>query len=112
MNPASALDMWFIHSVELAGEERRTAGGVTYGPPVKVMASVNAQSRVVTDQLGQEVTVAATVTWAADGPLPAIGSKITLPPMFGMKPDRAVVTARRAVSGTGLTPDHVEVTLR
>lgn len=112
MSPADALSMWFIHSVELAGEERRTAGGVTYGPPIRVMGSVNAQARVVTDQHGEEVTVAATVTWAADGPLPAIGSKVTLPPMFGMKPDRTVITARRAVSGTSMTPDHVEVTLR
>lgn len=112
MTPADALAMWWQHDVLLRGEEVRTARGVTYGPPVVVKASVNATSRVVTDHLGQEVTVAATVTWAHDGPLPDIGATITLPPVFGMKPDRQVVTARRATSGTGMTPDHVEVTLR
>lgn len=109
---ADPLSMWWIHAVELQGEEKRTATGVVFGPPTIVMGSVDAGSRVVTDALGVEVTVAATVKWAVDGPLPKIGTKITLPTIFGMKPGREVITAKRAVSGTGLTPDHVEVTVR
>ena len=45
------------------------------------------------------------------GPLPEPGDVLTLPDDFGAKPQRKVVSARRAYSGTGLTPDHVEVTI-
>ena len=105
--------LWFRHEVKLQGEEMRTARGVTYGPEQTVMASVNMQTRVVQSGVGhgEEVTVAGTLNWGVEGPLPAIGSTVTIPEEFGAKPQRKVVTARRAYTGTGLTPDHVEVTV-
>lgn len=103
--------VWFTHPILLKGREVRTAKGVTYGADTQVMASVDATTRTVTNTLGEEQLVSATLCWAADGPLPPINSQVTLPAMFGIKPDRKVVTARRAISGNGLTPDHVEVTI-
>ena len=112
-SPADMLAaIWYNHRVLLAGEDRRTAFGIIPGEPTEVMADVDVSSRVVTDQYGQEVTVAATVTWHPDGPRPEIGQKITLPDEFGMKPDRQIVTVKHAHSGNGLTPDHIEVTLQ
>ncbi|MFR9826891.1 hypothetical protein ACL1CN_10545 [Corynebacterium striatum] len=105
--------LWFRHKVTVQGEEIRTARGVTYGPERVVMASINMQTRKVQTGVGQgeEVTVSGTLNWEIDGPLPAINSVVTLPEEFGSKTQRKVVTARRAYTGTGLTPDHVEVTI-
>ncbi|MBF9011288.1 hypothetical protein [Corynebacterium phoceense] len=104
--------LWFTHEVTLQGEERRTMRGVTYGPSQTVLASINMQSRTVTTGIaGEETVVAGTLNWDIDGPLPAVGSKVTLPADFGAKTEREVVTARRAYTGTNLTPDHVEVTI-
>ncbi|APT87383.1 hypothetical protein CFLV_09435 [Corynebacterium flavescens] len=106
--------LWFTHEVELQGEEIRTARGVTYGPPTVVKASINMQSRTVAggSDIQNEVVVAGTLNWSADGPIPAVGSVVTLPAKFGAKRQREVVTARLADTGTGLTPDHVEVTIQ
>ena len=112
-SPADLLaEVWYQHKVLLAGEDKRTAAGIIPGEPTEIMADVDVSSRVVADQYGQEVTVAATVTWHPSGPLPQIGQKITLPDEFGMKPNREIITVKHAHSGTNLTPDHIEVTLR
>lgn len=104
--------MWDRHDIILEGEEKRTAYGVTHGPQVIVRGSINATARQITAPNGSEVVVAATCHWHPSGPLPKIGAKITLPAQFGIAPKREVVTARLVDSGTGLTPAHVEVTLR
>lgn len=104
--------MWDRHDIVLEGEEKRTAYGVTHGPPVTVRGSINATARTVTDPNGNETIVSATCRWHPSGPLPKIGAKVTLPEQFGIAPKREVVTARLVDSGTGLTPAHVEVTLR
>lgn len=106
--------LWFTHTVQLQGEERRTLRGVVKSEPQTVLASINMQARRVTRDgapAGEEVTVSGTLNWCVDGPLPAVGSTVTLPEEFGAKTERTVVTARRAYTGTGLTPDHVEVTI-
>lgn len=106
--------LWFTHEVIVQGEEKRTMRGVVRGEPQTVLASINLKARRVARQgapAGEEVTVAGTLNWAVDGPLPSPGSTVTLPPEFGSKPERTVVTAQRAYTGTGLTPDHVEVTI-
>lgn len=105
-------NMWYRHEIWLAGEDKRTGLGIIKGEPTLVMADVDASSRVVTDQTGEEVTVAATVTWHPDGPKPKIGQTLTLPDEFGMKPNREIITVKVAHSGTGWTPDHVEVTVK
>lgn len=105
-------DMWFNHQVTISGEETRTAFGVIRGPDTHVMADVDATARMVTDRNGTDIMVAGTVTWHVDGPLPKIGALITVPDMFGLDPERQVITAQRAVSGNGMTPDHVEVTIK
>lgn len=106
-------ERWYVHPVMISGEEKRTAFGVTYGEPEEVLASVGVSSRIVKNEHGVDEVVTATIKWRVDGPLPRPeASKVTLPPEFGVKGERAVITAQRVYSGTGLTPDHVEVTLR
>lgn len=114
MNPYAKMrsKIWDRHIITLKGRETRTAYGTVYGEPTLVKASVSVTERQVVTQSGEDTTVAATIKWAVDGPLPAIGDKLSLPDYFGMKPDRTVITSRRVMSGTGLTPDHVEVTVR
>lgn len=110
---AAALErMWFRHMVEVQEPEGRTAFGTVMGRSVTVNSGVEATARVVVNNEGREVTAAATLRWAPDGPLPAPGWKITLPPEFGLKPERQVITARLNATNTGLTPDHVEVTIQ
>lgn len=104
--------MWFTHEVELSGVEVRTARGVTRGDPTTIKASVNAASTKVTATSGEEVVAAATVCWSMREGVPEVGRKLTLPPAFGLKGERDIITARLAYSGTGLTPDHVEVTVK
>lgn len=104
--------LWYVHPVEIQGTERMTAYGPKQSPPVPVNASIRAEARTVTNARGQEVIAAATVKWHIDGPLPEPGDLIDLPAQFGLAPGREVVTARRALSGTDLTPDHVEVTVK
>lgn len=109
---AMRSQMWDRHDIVLEGEEKRTAYGVTHGPQVTVRGSINATARTVTAPNGNEVLVSATCRWHPSGPLPKIGAKITLPEKFGVAPKREVVTARLVDSGTGMTPAHVEVTLK
>ena len=105
--------IWFRHPVTLVKPGVRDALGRTAGETkLEVHAAVDGQAQTVTDRNGQEVTAAATLRWHADGPLPDAGWKVTLPEAFGLKPSREVVTARRVDSGTGMTPDFVEVTIR
>lgn len=104
--------IWDTHEIIIKGEEKRTAVGVTYAPPTIVKGSISVRERTVTGAHGEDVLVAATLRWASDGPVPKIGAKITLPGYFGMKPDREVITSGLVLSGTGLTPDHVEVTVK
>lgn len=104
--------MWDKHDIVLEGEKKRTAYGVTHGPRQVVRGSINATARTVTAPNGNEVVVSATCRWHPSGPLPKVGAKVTLPEQFGIDPRREVVTARLVDSGTGLTPAHVEVTLR
>lgn len=106
-------DVWFRHPVTLVKPGARDALGRTTGETVlEVHAAVDGQAQTVTDRNGQEVTAAATLRWHVDGPLPETGWKVTLPGSFGLKPDRTVITARRVDSGTGMTPDFVEVSIR
>lgn len=104
--------IWDNHEITLEGVQKRTTFGVTTTPARTVMGSVKAGARVVMNQAGEDVIVMATVRWRGDGPLPSPGDRITLPPQFGLKPGREVVTAQRIDSGTGLTPTRVEVTLK
>lgn len=104
--------LWFNHEVMLLGVEKMTSRGPVSSPPTPVMASVEAQARTVTNAQGEEVTVAGTIKWSAEGPMPKVGDKLDLPPQFGMNPGREVITARLASTGTGLTPDHIEVTIK
>lgn len=104
--------VWFKHPVTIHGQVIRTGMGVNVGPSQEELASVSATSRTVTAPNGEEVTVGATIHWRVDGPLPKPGSLVTVPEQFGLDPEREVVTARRVDSGNGLTPGHVEVTLR
>lgn len=109
---AALARVWFRHPVTIHGETKRTGLGVTVGPSQEELASVSATARTVTAPNGEEVTVGATVHWRVDGPLPKPGSLVTVPPQFSLGEKREVVTARRVDSGNGLTPGHVEVTLR
>lgn len=104
-------NLWFRHDVQLQGEEIRTMRGTTFKPGETVKASINMESHRALNQHGEEVLAAGTINWDVDGPLPEPGDVLTLPDDFGAKPQRKVVSARRAYSGTGLTPDHVEVTI-
>ena len=111
---AAALrsQMWDRHEIVLQAPGKRTAMGVTPGPTLTVRGSINATARQIIDQHGNEVTAGATLRWHPDGPRPDVGWKVTLPELFGVKPDREVITCRVVDSGTGLTPSHVEVTVR
>lgn len=104
--------LWYVHPVTVRGTEIMTAYGPKTSPPKHVKASIRAEARTVTTTHGEEVVAAATVKWHIDGPLPEPGDLIDVPEEFGLAPGREVVTARRALSGTGLTPDHVEVTIK
>lgn len=105
--------IWFRHPVIVVKPGQRDALGRTQPTArLEVNAAINAQAQTVTDRNGQEVTAAATLRWHVDGPLPEPGWKITLPDTFGLKPDRDVIVARRVDSGTGMTPDFVEVTVK
>ena len=113
MNPADLIaEHWYVTEIQLDGKTRRTSTGIVRGEPTIVEASVSAGARLVTNQHGEEVLTSATVKWHIDGPLPSPTDTITLPEDYGLAPSREVVTARRVRSGTGLTPDHVEVTLK
>ena len=113
MNPADLIaELWYVTEIQLDGQTRRTSTGIIRGAPTAVKASVSAGSRMVTNQYGEEVLASATVKWHVDGPLPSLTDTITLPDDYGLAPSREIITARRVRSGTGLTPDHVEVTLK
>lgn len=104
---------WFRHPVVVTQPGTKNALGETKpGQKFQELAAVDAKAQKVTDQNGQEVTASAVVQWRADGPLPAVGWTVTLPAEFGLKPGRSVVTAQLVSSGTGMTPDYVEVTLK
>lgn len=106
-------NVWFRHPVTLVKPGSRDALGRTTGETrSEIHAAVDGQAQTVTDRNGQEVTAAATLRWHVDGPLPDTGWKITLPGTFGLKPNREIITARRVDSGTDMTPDFVEVTVR
>lgn len=106
-------ERWFRHPVTLVKPGVRDAlGRPTGGATLEVHAAVDGLAQTVTDRNGQEVTASATLRWHVDGPLPDTGWKVTLPEWCGLKPDREVITARRVNSGTGMTPDFVEVTIR
>ncbi|APT92892.1 hypothetical protein CPHO_08335 [Corynebacterium phocae] len=104
--------IWDTHSVLVEGETKRSAFGTTHGNATEVKASVTVSERVVKDLHGNDVLVAATIRWAPSGPIPHVGDKITLPEYFPVKGRREVITSGLVVSGTGLTPDHVEVTVK
>lgn len=104
-------DLWFRHEVQLQGEAIRTMRGTTFKPGETVKASINMENRRTLNQHGEEIVAAGTINWDIDGPLPKPGDVLTLPDDFGAKAQREVVSARRAYTGTGLTPDHVEVTI-
>lgn len=113
MNPADLIaEYWYVTEIQLDGKTRRTSTGIIREEPTTINASVNAGARMVTNQHGEEVLASATVKWHIDGPLPSLTDTITLPDDYGLAPSREVITARRVRSGTGLTPDHVEVTLK
>lgn len=103
--------LWDRHDIILEGKATRTAFGTTHAPPIVVRGSVQVAARTVKNEHGEDEVVAATLRWHPDGPLPNIGDLVTLPEYFGVKPSRRVVTVGRAITGTGLTPDHVEVTV-
>lgn len=115
-NPTSdqLADLWFTHDVILHGQVRHTARGVLRGKDMHLKASINMESRTIPSgiQGGEEVTINGVVNWEVDGPLPEPGATLTLPSWVGSKTTREVVSAKRAYSGTGLTPDHVEVMIR
>lgn len=104
---------WFTWPVTVTKPGARNAIGQTTNPESwRVNASVNASTTQVVDANGVEVVAAATVHWGVDGPLPQPGWLVTVPDVFGLKGERTVITARRVVSGTGMTPDHTEVIVR
>lgn len=115
-NPTSdqLADLWFTHDVVLHSQVKRTARGVERGPDTPLKASINMESRTIPSGLpgGEETVINGTVNWEVDGPLPEPGATLTLPSWVGSKTTREVVSAKRAYSGTGLTPDHVEVMIR
>lgn len=104
--------LWFRYPVTVTGRGVRTAMGVKPGEATTVMASVNATARTVTAPDGEEIVTSATVLWGVDKVLPKTGDLVDLPPEFSIPPARTVVTARRVTTGTGMTPDHVEVTIK
>ena len=104
--------VWFRHPVVIRPRAVMTATGPRAGDPVEVLASISAQARTVTNQHGEETVAAATLHWHVDGPLPKPGETVDLPEVFGLAPGREIITARRADSGTGATPAHVEVTVQ
>lgn len=100
--------VWCVEEIQITTPPRRTAIGVEPGETVTVMGHVDADARVVTTQEGEEVVAAATIQFV--GEVPPIGSTVTVPPAFGLKPGREVVTAAAVVHP--LLPRHVEVTVR
>lgn len=115
MNPYTKqlASVWFQHDVVVAKPDGRNAlGATTRGARFTVKAAVDAQARTVTDTNGKETVASATVRWSPEGPMPSPGWLVTLPAQFGLKPDRQVIVARHATTGTGLTPDFVEVVLQ
>lgn len=106
-------DVWFKHPVVVEQPSSRDAMGRTLSAArFDVSAAIDGSNQKVTDRNGDETVAAATLRWHVGGPLPQPGWKITLPAAFGLKPAREVITARRVNSGTDLTPDFVEVTVR
>jgi len=104
---------WFQHAVTVTRPGKSNALGQSSPAAVhKVKAAVDAAAQVVTDAQGQEVTASAVLQWSAGAVLPAPGWTVTLPEEFGLKPDRTVITAQRVTTGTGLTPDYIEVTVK
>lgn len=114
MNPADLIaGVWFKHPVVVEQPSSRDALGRTASATrFDVSAAVDGSNQKVTDRNGDETVASATLRWHVDGPLPQPGWKVTLPPEFGLKPAREVITARRVNSGTGMTPDFVEVAVR
>lgn len=113
MNPADTIaQIWFTHHVTLHEPGGRTAYGPRPGKTHEVQAGIQAGAQKTITNDGEEVTASATLRWHIDGPLPKPGWAVDLPAEFGLKPGREVLTARRNTTGTGMTPDHVEVTIR
>ncbi|PRQ11719.1 hypothetical protein C1Y63_04740 [Corynebacterium sp. 13CS0277] len=104
---------WFTEEVLVHAPGVRTASGFTPGGVERVEASVRLTSeRVAGAEGGEEVVGAARICWRPDGPLPKVGDVLEAPGVFGRGRRLEVVSAGRAVSGNGLTPDHVRVVVR
>lgn len=108
-------EIWFTHWVEVHPLPTRTIRGVQPGRPTMVKASIRMEQHTVTvgsTAQGEEVLANGTLHWRADGVVPKVGQTVLLPPEFGEQREREVIAARVVYSGTGLTPDHVEVKIR
>lgn len=114
MNPYAEMwaQMWCQTPVTLHKPGGRTAWGPTPGEDLLVQADVDTTVRTVLNQRAEEISVAATVAWHPDGPVPAVGDSVTLPEEFGLPGPREVVTVTLKRDGNALTPDHREVTLQ
>ena len=110
--PDHIAAIWFNHEVQVHEPGGMSSRGPLPGATHTVRAYVDASASTVVTAAGEEVTAAATLTWHVDDVLPKPGWTVTLPEAFGLKPNREVVTAARNMTGTGLTPDHIEVTIR
>ena len=110
--PDHIAAIWFNHEVQVHEPGGVGSRGPFPGAEHTVRAYVDASASTVVTAAGEEVTAAATLTWHVDDVLPKPGWTVTLPETFGLKPNREVVTAARNITGTGLTPDHIEVTIR
>ena len=114
VNPADLIArQWFTHTLTVHEPGKRNAlGEVMRGTAHTVAASVDATARTVTDPNGREVVASAVCRWHVDDVLPQPGWTVDLPAHFGLKPGRTIITAKRAATGTGMTPDFVEVSLQ
>lgn len=104
--------IWCNHPVKLTKPGVRTAFGSTGGETFTIDADVTVQARTVLNNRAEEVTIAATVAWPANGPRPELGDRLQLPEEFGYDGPREIVTVTLNTAGNGLTPEHWEVTVK
>ena len=100
---------WFIHPITV---ERKTGDGPrgpVYAAPTTEHARVSAQNRLVLNGSGQQVVSANRASMHEGTPQIPIGSKVTLPAVFGSKTAK-VITESRHDAGPA-TPNFYSVDL-
>lgn len=104
----SRIPGWLLrHTIVIEPHLGESSTGPVYGPPQRVRAFVDEQTRTVRSPGGEEVTSSSTAYCAPGTTAPPL-SRVTLP-----SGRTTTVIATLSRDGGGLpTPDHVEIQLQ